>query len=58
MYKYSPTESDTLASVTSRGNTTTTAISTAGLNSSGPVKIGNCTLTYDSTNKYLRFTFS
>lgn len=58
MYTYSPTESDTLATVTSRGNTTTTAISTAGLTSSGPVKIGDCTLQYDSTNKYLRFTFS
>jgi hypothetical protein len=44
LYTYSPTESDTLATVTSRGTTTTASITTGGLTSNGPVKIGNCTL--------------
>lgn len=58
LYKYSPTESDTLATVTGRGNTTTTGISVGGLTTGGSVKIGDCTLSYDTTNKYLRFAFS
>ena len=58
LYTYSPTESDTLAPVTGRGNTTTTGISVGGLTTGGSVKIGDCTLSYDTTNKYLRFTFS
>ena len=41
-----------LADVTSKGSTTTSTITAGG------VKLGDCTLQYDSTNKYLRFTFS